>query len=38
MSTQKKVSLKDWTTRDLMVTTAISIVFGLVMAGINYLA
>ncbi len=37
-TTQPKPRLKDWTTRDLLVMAAISIAFGLILAGVNYLA
>lgn len=33
----KKTGLKSWTTRDLLVTAVIAIVFGLLSIGLNYL-
>jgi energy-coupling factor transport system substrate-specific component len=34
---KKKISLKDWTTRDLLVSAVIALVFALLLAGANYL-
>ena len=39
MSTQKKKKgLAAWTTRDILVTAAIAIVFGLLLSGVDYLS
>jgi len=39
MSTQKKKrGLAAWTTRDILVTAAIAIVFGLLLSGVDYLS